>query len=370
MPRALFSLFFVSGSPARAKRRRTSRLLTGGVKETTLRRRSPKASRRRRSFGRAHRATRTGFSVFFFFFFFSAFVSPLTRASMITIHICRSVVVVRHYERKALFRSRLKRRGVSVCLRARRTRITTTTRKKKRKKKSDIQVLDPETHLDLAQPRLAAGTLVRRGDLRPVRELLVRPPFPAPRGDLFVVFFRGVALVQERASRHRARVACRNERRWLAFADCEETRPLTFADALRRLRFRDPIPSPLRAKCRPRLDPGVSAGDSCGARRRRRLVARASVVSSVASGARNASPGGIRQSARGEFAREVRFMAYVLRSRRNANPTEGYRLVRDLWRNRPTRVSAVFRFFFRQTRLVSAHACVQKSSAPPAAFFA
>ena len=91
----------------------------------------------------------------------------------------------------------------------------------------------------------------------------------------------------------------------------------------RRLRFRDPIRSPLRAKCRPRLDPGVSAGDSCGARRRRRLVARASVVSSVASGARNASPGGIRQSARGEFAREVRFMAYVLRSRRNANPTEG-----------------------------------------------
>ena len=189
---------------------------------------------------------------------------------MITIHICRSVVVVRHYERNALFRSRLKRRGVSVCLRARRTRMTTTTRKKKRKKKSDIQVLDPETHLDLAQPRLAAGTLVRRGDLRPVRELLVRPPFPAPRGDLVVVFFRGVALVQERASRHRARVACRNERRWLAFADCEETRPLTFADALRRLRFRDPIPSPLRAKCRPRLDPGVSAGDSCGARRRRR----------------------------------------------------------------------------------------------------
>lgn len=179
-------------------------------------------------------------------------------------------MVVRHYERNALFRSRLKRRGVSVCLRARRTRITTTTRKKKRKKKSDIQVLDPETHLDLAQPRLAAGTLVRRGDLRPVRELLVRPPFPAPRGDLVVVFFRGVALVQERASRHRARVACRNERRWLAFADCEETRPLTFADALRRLRFRDPIPSPLRAKCRPRLDPGVSAGDSCGARRRRR----------------------------------------------------------------------------------------------------
>lgn len=265
---------------------------------------------------------------------------------MITIHICRSVVVVRHYERKALFRSRLRRRGVSVCLRARRTRMTTTTRKKKRKKKSDIQVLDPETHLDLAQPRLAAGTLVRRGDLRPVRELLVRPPFPAPRGDLVVVFFRGVALVQERASRHRARVACRNERRWLAFADCEETRPLTFADALRRLRFRDPIPSPLRAKCRPRLDPGVSAGDSCGARRRRRLVARASVVSSVASGARNASPGGIRQSARGEFAREVRFMAYVLRSRRNANPTEGYRLVRDLWRNRPTRVSGSFRFFF------------------------
>ena len=218
-------------------------------------------------------------------------------------------MVVRHYERKALFRSRLKRRGVSVCLRARRTRITTPTRKKKRKKKSDIQVLDPETHLDLAQPRLAAGTLVRRGDLRPVRELLVRPPFPAPRGDLFVVFFRGVALVQERASRHRARVACRNERRWLAFADCEETRPLTFADALRRLRFRDPIPSPLRAKCRPRLDPGVSAGDSCGARRRRRRrrARLGSVV--VASGARNASPGGIRQSARGEFAREVRFMA-------------------------------------------------------------
>jgi hypothetical protein len=53
-------------------------------------------------------------------------------------------------------------------------------------------------------------------------------------------------------------------------ADCEETRPLTFADALRRLRFRDPIPSPLRASFRPRLDPGVSAGDSCGARRRRR----------------------------------------------------------------------------------------------------
>jgi hypothetical protein len=156
---------------------------------------------------------------------------------MITIHICRSVVVVRHYERKALFRSRLRRRGVSVCLRARRTRMTTTTRKKKRKKKSDIQVLDPETHLDLAQPRLAAGTLVRRGDLRPVRELLVRPPFPAPRGDLVVVFFRGVALVQERASRHGARVACRNERRWLAFADCEETRTsggsprLAFLDA-------------------------------------------------------------------------------------------------------------------------------------------
>ena len=51
-------------------------------------------------------------------------------------------------------------------------------------------------------------------------------------------------------------------------------------------------------------------------------------------------------SARGICARSSLFMAYAFRSRRNANPTEGYRLVRDLWRNRPTRVSAVFRFFF------------------------
>ena len=283
---------------------------------------------------------------------------------MITIHICRSVVVVRYYERNALFRSRSKRRGVSVCLRARRTRITTPTRKKKRKKKSDIQVLDPETHLDLAQPRLAAGTLVRRGDLRPVRELLVRPPFPAPRGDLVVVFFRGVALVQERASRHRARVACRNERRWLAFADCEETRPLTFADALRRLRFRDPIRSPLRAKCRPRLDPGVSAGDSCGARRRRVVVARASVVSSVASGARNASPGGIRQSARGEFAREVRFL-WPTRSDRVGTRIQPRVTAWFATFGETDRLASrqFFGFFFRQTRRVSAHACVQKSSA-------
>ena len=281
-------------------------------------------------------------------------------------------MVVRHYERKALFRSRLKRRGVSVCLRARRTRITTPTRKKKRKKKSDIQVLDPETHLDLAQPRLAAGTLVRRGDLRPVRELLVRPPFPAPRGDLFVVFFRGVALVQERASRHRARVACRNERRWLAFADCEETRPLTFADALRRLRFRDPIPSPLRAKCRPRLDPGVSAGDSCGARRRRRRrrARLGSVVGRFGSAKR--VPGRYPPiSARGICARSSLY-GYVLRSRRNANPTEGYRLVRDLWRNRPTRVSAVFRFFFSAKKLAEfPHTRASKNRAlAPAAFFA
>jgi hypothetical protein len=223
--------------------------------------------------------------------------------------------------------------------------------------------LDPETHLNLAQPRLAAGTLVRRGDLRPVRELLVRPPFPAPRGDLVVVFFRGVALVQERASRHRARVACRNERRWLAFADCEETRPLTFADA----RYAHASATRYRRHFARNVDRG-SIQESRRETPAARVVvvvvvARASVVSSVASGARNASPGGIRQSARGEFAREVRFMAYVLRSRRNANPTEGYRLVRDLWRNRPTRVSAVFGFFFRQTRRVSAHACVQKSSA-------
>jgi hypothetical protein len=283
---------------------------------------------------------------------------------MITIHICRSVVVVRHYERKALFRSRLRRRGVSVCLRARRTRMTTTTRKKKRKKKSDIQVLDPETHLDLAQPRLAAGTLVRRGDLRPVRELLVRPPFPAPRGDLVVVFFRGVALVQERASRHRARVACRNERRWLAFADCEETRPLTFADALRRLRFRDPIPSPLRAKCRPRLDPGVSAGDSCGARRRRRRrrARLGSVVGRFGSAKR--VPGRYPPiSARGICARSSLYglqFSDRVGTRIQPRVTAWFATFGETDR---LASPAVFGFFFRQTRRVSAHACVQKSSA-------
>ena len=69
-----------------------------------------------------------------------------------------------------------------------------------------------------------------------------------------------------------------------------------------------------RAKCRPRVGSRVSAGDSCGTRRRR-AFARASVVSSVASGARNASPGGIRQSARGEFAREVRFYGLAVSDR-------------------------------------------------------
>lgn len=214
----------------------------------------------------------------------------------------------------------------SVCARAARE-LLFDAKKKRRKKSADAAARkeknkkvrhpsrDRGAHLDLAQPRLAAGTLVRRGDLPPVRELLVRPPFPAPRGDLVVV--RGVDLVQERASRHRARVARRNERRWLAFADCEETRPRVRERSVVRLASSETLPRDTvarRAKCRPRVSSRVSAGDSCGARRRR-AFARASVVSSVASGARNASPGGIRQSGRGEFAREVRFMAFAVSDR-------------------------------------------------------
>ena len=127
-----------------------------------------------------------------------------------------------------------------------------------------------------------------------------------------------------------------------------------------------------RAKCRPRVGSRVSAGDSCGARRRR-AFARASVVSSVASGARNASPGGIRQSARGEFAREVRFMASRSQIASRANRTEGYRLVRDLWRNRPTSRLGSFRFefssWFRQTEFPHTRASKNRALAP-AAFFA
>ena len=109
-----------------------------------------------------------------------------------------------------------------------------------------------------------------------------------------------------------------------------------------------------RAKCRPRLG-SRSAGDSSGTRRRR-AFARASLVSSVASGTRNASPGGIRQSEGGKFAREVRFMASRSQIASRANRTEGYRLVRDLWRNRPTRSLGSFGSPSFRTR-------VQKSSA-------
>ena len=105
-------------------------------------------------------------------------------------------------------------------------------------------------------------------------------------------------------------------------------------------------------------------------RRRRRRARLGSVVGRFGSAKR--VPGRYPPiSARGICARSSLY-GYVLRSRRNANPTEGYRLVRDLWRNRPTRVSAVFRFFFSAKKLAEfPHTRASKNRAlAPAAFFA
>lgn len=106
-------------------------------------------------------------------------------------------------------------------------------------------------HLRLAQLRFATGTLVRRGDLPPVREVLVRPPLPTPRGDLIVV--RDSVLVQERAPRHRAVPRAPSGRtkidgsRFCGRRGDPTASPRTFADApllARTLPRSDPIPPP------------------------------------------------------------------------------------------------------------------------------
>lgn len=126
--------------------------------------------------------------------------------------------------------------------------------KKEKKKKESLRVTFPTSpslisHLRLAQLRFATGTLVRRGDLPSVREVLVRPPLPTPRDDLILV--RVSVPVQERAPRHRAVPrAPSDEDHWVAFPTRRgdpTASSRTFADApllARTLPRSDPIPPP------------------------------------------------------------------------------------------------------------------------------
>ena len=132
-----------------------------------------------------------------------------------------------------------------------------SARKKEKKRKGKFtEGTFPTTpsvisHLRFAQLRFATGTLVRRGDLPSVREVLVRPPLPTPRDDLILV--RVSVLVQERAPRHRAVPRAPSGRtkidgsRFCGRRGDPTASPRTFADApllARTLPRSDPIPPP------------------------------------------------------------------------------------------------------------------------------
>ena len=193
-----------------------------------------------------------------------------------------------------------------------------SARKKEKKRKGKFtEGTFPTTpsvisHLRFAQLRFATGTLVRRGDLPSVREVLVRPPLPTPRDDLILV--RVSVLVQERAPRHRAVPRAPSGRRRSLGRVCrqdEETRPRVRERSRTRLSSRGRFRGATRFRRLAReastaARSPVSAGDSARARRRRARLG----LDDVPTGYwENASPQrGIFQSARGEFAREVHFM--------------------------------------------------------------
>lgn len=204
--------------------------------------------------------------------------------------------------------------------------------KKEKKKKESLRVTFPTSpslisHLRLAQLRFATGTLVRRGDLPSVREVLVRPPLPTPRDDLILV--RVSVPVQERAPRHRAVPRAPSGRTKITgsrFRQDEETRPRVRERSRTRLSSRGRFRGATRFRRLAReastaARSPVSAGDSARARRRRARLGFDDVTMGYLE---NASPQrGIFQSARGEFAREVHFMVDGLPDRasaRESNP--------------------------------------------------
>lgn len=208
-----------------------------------------------------------------------------------------------------------------------------SVRKKEKKKKESLRVTFPTSrpsvisHLRLAQLRFATGTLVRRGDLPSVREVLVRPPLPTPRDDLILV--RVSVPVQERAPRHRAVPRAPSGRTKITgsrFRRDEETRPRVRERSRTRLSSRGRFRGATRFRRLAReastaARSPVSAGDSARARRRRARLGFDDVPMGYLE---NASPQrGIFQSARGEFAREVHFMVDGLPDRasaRESNP--------------------------------------------------
>ena len=208
-----------------------------------------------------------------------------------------------------------------------------SARKKEKKRKGKFtEVTFPTTpsvisHLRFAQLRSATGTLVRRGDLPSVREVLVRPPLPTPRDDLILV--RVSVPVQERAPRHRAVPRAPSGRTKITgsrFRQDEETRPRVRERSRTRLSSRGRFRGATRFRRLAReastaARSPVSAGDSARARRRRARLGFDDVTMGYLE---NASPQrGIFQSARGEFAREVHFMVDGLPDRasaRESNP--------------------------------------------------
>ena len=203
-------------------------------------------------------------------------------------------------------------------------------------------------HLRLAQLRFATGTLVRRGDLPPVREVLVRPPLPTPRGDLIVV--RDSVLVQERAPRHRAVPRAPSGRTKIngsRFCDDEETRPRVRERSRTRLsssgRFRGATRfRRLAREASTAARSPVSAGDSARARRRRARLG----LDEVSRGMGKRVPSEESSNQRAENLR-ANFALWSMFSRFGLSGASDSvnNSCRDLWDHRPTRASAVFPFF-------------------------
>ena len=229
-------------------------------------------------------------------------------------------------------------------------------KEKKRTESTGVRFRHPRlsfAHLRLAQLRFATGTLVRRGDLSPVREVLVRPPLPTPRGDLIVV--RDSVLVQERAPRHRAVPRAPSGRTKIGmgrvFADDEETRPRVRERSRTRLSSRGRFRGATRFRRLAReastaARSPVSAGDSARARRRRARLGLDEVSRGM--GKRVPSEESSNQRAdnlRAKFALWSMFSRFGLQSFGRGIRTRVNNSCRDLWDHRPTRVSAVFPFF-------------------------
>ena len=160
-----------------------------------------------------------------------------------------------------------------------------SVRKKEKKEEGKFTVTFPTSpsvisHLRLAQLRFATGTLVRRGDLPSVREVLVRPPLPTPRSDLILA--RVSVPVQERAPRHRAVPRAPSGRTKITgsrFRRDEETRPRVRERSRTRVSSRGRFRGATRFRRLAReastaARSPVSAGDSAA----RVVVARASVL--------------------------------------------------------------------------------------------